>query len=61
MCRMLFLVEESSMHKVWGDKIESHDILEQKSSGGFKMRGVVRDKTGKLGGILINHEDFTSC
>ena len=39
MCRMLFLMEESSMHKGWGDEIESHDILEQKSSGGFKMRG----------------------
>ena len=60
MCRMLVLMEESSMHKGWGDEIESHDILEQKSSGGFKMRGGVRDKTGKLGGILINHEDFTS-
>ena len=39
MCRMLFLMEESSMHKGWGDEIESHDILEQKSSGGLKMRG----------------------
>ena len=36
---MLFLMEESSMHKGWSDEIESHDILEQKSSGGFKMRG----------------------
>lgn len=45
------------MHESWGDEIESHDILEQR-----KLRriqdGESRGKTGKLGGILINHEYF---
>ena len=60
MCRMLFLVEESSMHESWGDETESHGILEQKKAQEDSRWGRVTDKTGKLGGILINHEYFKS-
>lgn len=56
MYRLLFQLEESTTHKGWGGETDSHDTLELRKVQDSSRRKGMRDKTGKVGGNMINYE-----